>query len=205
MKKLNQEIHHLPRPDQPHKDWESVPTQPLCVGAKVVLEKNLWFEGRLLNGSIGEVLEIKYVNDSPAPGELPEYVLVKFDNFMGLELYPSGTLAGVPIVPILGEKKGEKSKKPKMVRYIPLRGAYGITVHKTQSLTLPKAAIFLDDREIFSGMDFVSFSRVKRLEDIAILDSNICTSRLVYDNDYVNGFFQIQLAEQERLEALAAL
>ena len=198
MKELGQEIHYMPRP--------GLISQPLCVGAKVVLEKNLWFNGRLLNGSIGNVLEIKFKNSPPDPNELPEYVLVDFKNFMGTELYTSGNLQGVPIVPILDEEQA-KLKKSKLAKYIPLRGAYGITVHKTQSLTLPKAAVYLGGCEIFPSIDFVTFSRVKKIGDLAILDREVLEGRLVYDNaeTQIIKYFHDQVWEQHRLEGIAQL
>ena len=199
MKELGQEIHYMPRP--------GLISQPLCVGAKVVLEKNLWFNGRLLNGTIGNVLEIKFKNSPPDPNELPEYVLVDFKNYMGTELYTSGNLQGVPIVPILDEEQA-KLKKSKLAKYIPLRGAYGITVHKTQSLTLPKAAVYLGDYEIFPSVDFVSFSRVKKLTYLAVLDRELSEHRLVYGPNTETQaikYFHDQVWEQRRLEGIALL
>jgi len=206
MKMLGQTIYYMPRTGKV--------AEPLCVGARVVLEKNLWFGGRLLNGSVGEVLKIKYENTTPTENELPEYVLVKFKNYLGTELYRSDQLEGVPIVPIDDDDVDEKltkSNKNKKFKYIPLKGAYAFTVHKTQSLTLPRVAVFLDYTEMCTGLDFVSFSRIKRLEDLVILDHHVRDRRMIrstdtsfYDkNNHHNKFFEAQLNEQERLESLS--
>ena len=163
MTDLGQEISYIHRTGSKYKRFKP---QPLCIGAKVVLEKNLWFDGRLLNGSVGEVLEIKHpkIRKVGSCWRFPEYVLVKFDKYAGTELYSSGGQLGVPIVPIPDEQLGAASK---WAKWVPLRGAYGTTVHKTQSLTLPRVAIYLGSSEMFPGMDFVAMSRVKRLEDLA--------------------------------------
>ena len=208
---LGRKISFMPRAGN-----KKLKPQPLCVGAKVVLEKNLWFDGRLLNGSTGEVLEIRPRDVNKMDG-LPEYVLVNFDKYAGTELYPSGGQMGVPVVPISDDENPNTSK---WAKWIPLRGAYGTTVHKTQSLTLPRVAIYFGNSEMFPGMDFVSMSRVKRLEDLAILDPHIPDKRFVYKkihevengcddpyNEHVaivkNNFFECQLREQARLEELA--
>ena len=183
------------------------------MNARVVLEKNILYDGVLINGSKGTVMEINYKNSKPKEDELPEYVLVDFDDFKGIELFtlPIGNV-GVPIIPIENdtvkwepnteEPNSKKSSKNKF--YIPLRGGYGSTVHKTQSLTLDKVAIFFGKYEAFTGSDYVSLSRVKRLSDIAILDREIQDSRFSF-MDKKNSFFDAQYNEQERLEALAEI
>jgi len=203
--KLDQKIYHITRTGQEK--------EPLCVGAKVVLERNLWFDGRLLNGSCGEILEIKYNNPNPTDDEMPKYVLVRFNDYAGNKLYPSEELdgvEGVPIVPILDEPDEEEGPTESPIRKknlmcIPLRAAYGVTVHKTQSLTLPRVAVYLSWSEIFTGMDFVSLSRVKSLNDLVILDKEIHHNRFLQSSAASNNraFFQYQLREQERLELRA--
>ena len=202
MTQLGKEIHYIIRSEQKK--------EALCVGAKVVLERNLWFDGRLLNGSRGEILEIKYHNPNPAEYELPKYVLVRFEEYAGKELYTSEDMEGVqgvPIVPILDELDElegpmDSPITKKNLMCIPLRAAYGVTVHKTQSLTLPRVAVFLSWSEIFTGMDFVSMSRVRSLNDLAILDSHIQHNRFVQSaaTTQNRNFFHYQLREQERLE-----
>jgi len=204
--KIGQQIYYMPR-------FGKEP-EPLCVGARVVLQQNLWFDGKLLNGSVGEVLEIKYNDLNQQENKLPLYVLVKFDNYAGTEFYTSGSLKGVPVIPILDDDaplRFKGKKRPKNVQYLPLKGAYGITIHKTQSLTLPGVSVFLDNYEMCPGMDFVSFSRVKSLEHLTILDRKIQDERIVRDKnelfynpyDHCNKFFEHQLNEQKRLEELS--
>jgi len=45
----------------------------------------------------------------------------------------------------------------------PLRLAYGITVHKSQGLTLSKAVLNLATKEHALGLSYVAVSRVKTL------------------------------------------
>jgi ATP-dependent DNA helicase PIF1 len=48
-------------------------------------------------------------------------------------------------------------------RQFPLRLAYGITVHKSQGLTLSRAVINLAAKEHALGLSYVAVSRVKAL------------------------------------------
>ena len=55
----------------------------LCVGAKVYLTKNKMVPYGLYNSSPGTIKEIYYKIDSNHKTDLPEYVLVEFDNYKG--------------------------------------------------------------------------------------------------------------------------
>jgi ATP-dependent exoDNAse (exonuclease V) alpha subunit len=48
----------------------------------------------------------------------------------------------------------------------PLRLAYGITVHKSQGLTLSKAVLNLATKEHALGLSYVAVSRVKTLQGL---------------------------------------
>ena len=54
----------------------------LCVGAKVMLTRNLWVEKGLCNGAMGVVKDIIFKHDQQPP-TLPIAVIVQFENYSG--------------------------------------------------------------------------------------------------------------------------
>ena len=125
----------------------------LAVGARVMLTSNLWTDAGLVNGALGVVEDIVY-NPGTSPPNPPTYVLVTFDKYVGVawdELFPQT----VPIIPI---ERGNN-------RQIPLRLAWGLTIHKSQGLTLEKATIDIGRTER-QGLTFTAISRVKSLDGL---------------------------------------
>lgn len=120
----------------------------LKIGARVMLLINLDFEKGLINGSCGEVREIN--ND---------YVLVKFDN---------GQFAKIT------KHDFEFYNNEKLIavrRQFPLRLAYGITIHKSQGMSLDKLVV--DCTRIFEkGQAYVALSRIKTLNGLYLRNFN---------------------------------
>lgn len=111
-------------------------------GCRVMLLKNLDFEQGLINGSCGVVREISQ-----------DGVTINFDNGYQKAIKP---------------QEFEYSKDGKLlakrVQY-PLRLAYGITIHKSQGMTLDE--VFIDFNRIFEyGQAYVALSRVKSLNGL---------------------------------------
>jgi len=55
----------------------------ISTGARVMLTSNLWTDAELVNGALGVVETIVY-NPGGLPPEPPTYVLVRFDNYVGI-------------------------------------------------------------------------------------------------------------------------
>lgn len=109
---------------------------------RVMLLKNLDFDAGLINGTCGNVEDI---ND--------DGIIVKFDN---------GELK------LIKREEFDYTKDGKLlarrIQY-PLRLAYGITIHKSQGMTLDK--VFIDFNRIFEyGQAYVALSRVKSLNGL---------------------------------------
>ena len=51
----------------------------LCVGQRVMLTCNLWVQSGLVNGALGEVIQIVYKLGTNPP-QLPAYVVMEFDD-----------------------------------------------------------------------------------------------------------------------------
>lgn len=89
-----------------------------------MLLKNLDFKKGLINGSTGTVLELE-----------PENVLVRFDN---------GVEESIPKHVFEAYRDGEVVVSREQY---PIRLAYGITIHKSQGMTLEK--LIVDCNRIF--------------------------------------------------------
>lgn len=121
----------------------------LCIGAQVMLVKNIQLSHGLANGSRGVVLGFDNSN-------LP---IVRFLNgeerTIGMEIWDMD----------------EKNKRVLRAYQLPLRVAYAISIHKSQGCSLDYAEIDLTD--VFEyGQAYVALSRVKSLEGLSIVDIN---------------------------------
>ena len=114
----------------------------LKLGAKVMLLVNLDFNRGLINGSCGD---IQSFNEST--------ITIKFDN---------GEVADIP------RHRFEYYYHDKLTAertQFPLKLAYGITIHKSQGMTLDKLVV--DCSRIFEkGQAYVAMSRVKTLNGL---------------------------------------
>ena len=118
----------------------------LCIGAQVMLLKNLDLQNGLANGSRGVVTS--FVADIP---------VIRFLN--GVERVIDYDIWEV----------SENDKKILRATQIPLKIAYAISIHKSQGCSLDYAEIDLS--EIFEyGQAYVALSRVKSLDGLSIID-----------------------------------
>lgn len=132
-------------------------------GCKIMLLKNLNFNKGLINGSCGTVLEL---------GE--ETILVKFDNEVE-EVIPKHVFEAY--------RDGELVVSREQY---PLRLAYGITIHKSQGMTLDK--LIVDCNRIFEcGQVYVALSRIKSIEGLYLKSFN---PRKVVANEQVIEFYE---------------
>ena len=113
---------------------------------KVMLLKNLDFKKGLINGSCGTVLELEETKAGDS-------ILIKFDN--GVE-------------EVIAKHTFEAYRDGELIvsrEQYPLRLAYGITIHKSQGMTLDKLVV--DCSRIFEcGQAYVALSRIKTLEGL---------------------------------------
>jgi hypothetical protein len=118
-----------------------------------MLTSNLWTNTRLVNGTLGVVEQIVH-NHGISPPEPPTYILVRFDNYVGVpwdEAFPQT----IPIIPIERDKE----------RQIPLKLAWGLAIDKSRGLTFGKETINIGKTKQ-QGLTFTSISRVKALDGL---------------------------------------
>jgi ATP-dependent DNA helicase PIF1 len=118
----------------------------LKIGCKVMLLQNFNFEKGLINGSTGTVIEISQKEED-------EHILIHFDN---------GVEAVIPKNTFEAYRDGEVVVSREQY---PLRLAYGITIHKSQGMTLEKLVV--DCNRIFEcGQVYVALSRIRSLDGL---------------------------------------
>jgi ATP-dependent DNA helicase PIF1 len=171
LKELNQPIANL-RAVHSKRGLEQIPSNKtgglckdvwICKGARVVLTENLWTEEKLVNGSIGTIVGILYWGNDKPP-TLP-IVLCTFKDYTGPSFLP-----GVPKCVPIPEKTYNffHSGKPVSRTMIPLLLGWGITIHKSQGMTMDKTIIKLGPTEFASGLTYTAMSRNKAIDDMCL-------------------------------------
>ena len=137
------------------------PVLLLSIGARVMLRKNLWVRGGLVDGATGTVRAIIYPAHAQ-PHELPLCVMVEFDDYNGHTIRDRL----FPIVPVTvtWNSNGTRCSRTQ----IPLTLACAISIHKCQGLTVDKAVIDIGETEFAAGLAYVGLSRARRLSDIIL-------------------------------------
>ena len=120
-----------------------------------MLIANLWVQARLVNGSLGKFIDIAYKSNEQPPS-LPSFVVVEFLYYKG----PLWDVLNPTYVPISPITRGSR-------RQLPLRMAWGLTIHKAQGMTLKNVTIDIGniDRQ---GLTFTAISRVTSLSGLHI-------------------------------------
>ena len=140
----------------------------LCVGAPVMLMRNTDVNDGLVNGAVGKVHALKFDNSAES-GKLVS-ILVKFDSELvgRRQVIRDGADRGCIDIGIYEEQLRGKSI---VRRQFPLRLSWGITIHKTQGMTLKRIVVSCKSIRN-SGQAYVGFSRASTLEGLYISDFN---------------------------------
>ena len=132
----------------------------LAKDCKVILTANLWREAGLTNGAKGIVKYIVY-EPSVKPPKLPCIVIVQFPQYIG----PSYLKDYNNCVPIVPRKKDWFTGKKLCWRImLPLKPAYGTTIHSSQGQSLDRVIINIGDLEFSNGLTYTAISRCKAVE-----------------------------------------
>ena len=145
----------------------------VAIGACVMLTTNVNVSDGLVNGARGEVVHI--VTNA---NNVVSKILVQFDNpsvgraTITGSAYKSSFPNAVPIVKYEVTFLSHGKRGAEIIRLqFPLTLAWATTIHKVQGLTLEKIVVDMQGGNRFSpGQAYVAFSRVKRLQDLFILN-----------------------------------
>lgn len=152
---------------------------PICIGAKVILTRNLDVDCWLTNNTEGIVEGFLF---SPEDRETPAVIFVRFINTK------NKTINGLTPISMLTETvKLEKFNEKIKISYFPLRLAYAISVHKSQGLTFNRLSIKLGKRDLFPAQAYVTISRAVSLKNLIIEDESISDDRFSHSS-FFTGF-----------------
>jgi hypothetical protein len=156
------------------------------IGSVVMLTTNICPQRGLYNGSIGIVRNVVYEEGGTICSDYDSWyanglksslpvVFVEFHRCSG------PFLEGVerPVIPVrpIKQRLSCNGLSGTTFTYIPLRLAYGLTIHKSQGMTLDRVMISTDGICDTYGMAYVAFSRVKSIEGIYITGSTLLQAR----------------------------
>ena len=155
----------------------------ICVGARVILTKNMCTDFKLVNGSCGIVRFIAFLpDDFPVPDGTvhPSCIWVDFPDYIG----PAICASHPTLVPIGSEtvRGGLHCRKRCSLRscsrvMYPLRLAYASTIHKAQGITVGPGHLFerivvnlggVSVEKRHAGISFVALSRATHKQFLAL-------------------------------------
>lgn len=152
------------------KDCKAPMFLKLKVGCRVILLKNLNFKQKLVNGSTGTIYKLQ--DDS---------ITINFDNGIKYTMTSKEKF----------EYWSEGVLKATREQY-PLSLAYGVTIHKSQGMTLNK--VIIDFNRIFAdGQAYVALSRVKTLKGLHI--KSFTPNKIVADTTVIDFYKKIETSE----------
>ena len=137
------------------------------VGTRIMLVRNICIRYGLINGAQGYVTNYHLNSIS---GKL-EYIYVLFDH---KDSIPSGVCRQDGTVSISVYRQEFLFNGRYIIREMfPLVLSWAATVHKVQGLTLPSAAVCIDETIFQHGQAYVALSRVKSLDGLRLLALNL--------------------------------
>ena len=172
-------LHSSDKAKEGSSECNVAPVLWIAIESRAMLTTNLWVEAGLTNGAMGTVVDIVYAQGT-APPALPTAVYVRFEGYTGPSCDDGPqVVSGQDEMAVAGVQEQAVVKiEPIAVNWgnskehgrtqISLRLCDGMTIHKSQGLTLDKAVVDVGDREN-SGLTFVACSRVRESKDIALV------------------------------------
>ena len=185
----------------------------LCVGCKVILTTNVCTQLGLSNGTMCLVEDFIFnSNDNKyVPGNLPAVIFLSVLNnsYTGPSIFTSESNRSnwIPLTPMVNNystyKNGIKVVSTRIM--YPLKLCYSWTAWKCQGQTLNGNVVCkLGDKEKEDGLSYVIFSRVRRLDQIGIIDG-LTLDRLTKKISNRVSFKRRVLFEEEVLNSMSEM
>src|SRR6266566_7226294 len=139
---------------------------PFYVGAYVMFLENLWQEAGLVNGALGRVADITWLEGVNPRAEAPYVVFVEFDNYAGI-FYFVGDRRRCRVVPIFRAVCEFLVGTAACIRIqFPLTVAFAVTVYKCQGITASWIVADISGRDFQAGLTYVAVSRAISLQSV---------------------------------------
>ena len=149
-------------------------------GVRTMFLNNKLFEQNICNGTIGIVTKI--IDEENVEVTFPTLNSIK-KVVVQKETY-------------YFEIDGKRASR----KQFPLQNAFALTVHKTQSLTLPHITISVDENIFAEGQVYVALSRVNSLDKLQILKFDF--SQVKYSKDAIEEYKRLKKINNEGLNKL---
>lgn len=176
-------IYNPTRVGQQHPDWRDIGAVTIKAGARVMVTRNLWVadaDPLAVNGDMGEVAECGDRSVTITLDRTQQPIVL---SPIRQCWYAPGTEAKARktyddmIAASKGEVAAMQAKHTILdagtlgsIRYMPMRIAYALTVHKTQGLTLDRAQVSLFEPFMKQpAMLYVALSRVRSLDGLRLI------------------------------------
>lgn len=143
-------------------------------GARYLLTANLWLAGKLYNGTLCDLHSVVYPSVEEQARGIIAYAVMSSAEYTGPVF--NAAIPGSFRVPTLTRPSGTR---PGVTRtQLPLLAAAGLTVHKSQGMTLHRFFGLFGDRELAMGSTYVMLSRCVALAGMTFRDA-LTLKRLV--------------------------
>ncbi|CAL8119176.1 unnamed protein product [Orchesella dallaii] len=122
----------------------------------------------LVNGTIATVIDLYYSDDE---SDWPSFIILESDSYRGISLIPGRKV--FPLLPTTEKIWCKHEEKLISVTSYNLKPAAAWTVNKTQSQTMSRIVIHMNDfNGNYDARCYTSLSRVKSLDSIIIETDN---------------------------------
>ena len=143
----------------------------LQVGARVMFLNNSQMEHSICNGTVGIITDVDVDN---------EQIRVAF------------SVQSAIVDAVLSKQRVNftLNGNPASRTQFPVQNAFGLTVHKTQGLTLPKISVCLDQQIFAPGQAYVALSRCAKWEDLKI--NSLSRESFIVDQSMVREYARLE-------------
>ena len=148
-----------------------------CIGARIILLKNIDTANGLVNGRRGDIKEIIFDEIT----HLPQILIVHFDQ---ISIFPEIDY-DITFMKVDTFRKNNGSSFN--FYQFPIKLCFAVTSHKCQGQTLDKVAICIDEPAFAHGSFYVAMSRVRGINDVIFFGKSFPQNGpILHTNNYIS-------------------